>query len=295
MPSLPAGGLSEAEQAAVRAKLWELLASRTAQYTLGDSSSVPEKLAGELLESLCFTLTAGLAAEDAPPRRLATEPLDQLLRRGQVSLREKTAEGERLWKTACLMSAPDIDNVAFRGTLTGIGGFFRQYDVLFLAHEIPCDIDYPLCRPVPEDLQGIDYINEYLRRIIAENMLLCAFPEERIIRLLERSCPDCRGLLINLCEPVLLNAVGLAVIGGEVSALGLSELDRRSLWERLNLLTAGQGRTVLGEAARAVCRRAGIGEGFAQAYLEHAAADQWPRVAAALAAGELSGVFFALE
>ncbi len=292
--SLRTEGLTDEEQAALQGRLWGLLSRRTAQYTLGDSSSVPEKLAGELLESLCFTLEEGLEAEQAPPRRLVTEPLDALLLRGQDALRVKTAETERLWRTACL-SAPDIDNIALRDTLRSIGGFFRQYDLLFLAHQIPCDIDYQLLCPVSGELRGVEYLREYLRRIVAENALLRAFSGERVARLLERSCPDYRGLLINLCEPVLLNAAGLALLGGDIGALGLTEEERHRLAEHLAPLNPEQGRQALVQAARMVCAAAGLGEGFAADYLAGAAAEQWPRAAAALAAGDLSEVFFSLK
>ena len=54
--ALRTGGLSGEEISRLQEKLLELLARRTALYTMGESSSIPRETAEELLRSLCYTL-----------------------------------------------------------------------------------------------------------------------------------------------------------------------------------------------------------------------------------------------
>lgn len=292
---VPAGGiaaagiLSDEEQAAVQLKLWQLLAKQTERYSLGDSS-VRIETAQELLASVCFTLDAVLKTTGAAPGLLVTERLDVLFDRGLKIIEAKIAECKRLWQAACV-SAPDIGNISYHDTLRSIGGFEKRYNYRFFAHHITCDIDYQLCHPVPESYQGVEYVNEYLRRVIAENVILRLFPHDLTIRLLKRYCPDYKGLLINLCEPLIVNALGLALIGGAPLSLQITDGDRLALVELFNSLPESNARAALTKGARCFCETAGIIDEFVQAYITHTAADLYPRVSAALASGDLSGIF----
>ncbi|HPE16861.1 MAG TPA: DUF6179 domain-containing protein, partial [Oscillospiraceae bacterium] len=176
--ALPGGGLGEEELFALQAKLLPLLAERAARYTMNESSSVPAETAGELLTSVCFLiglalLKSGLAA--LPP----DADFGRLFALGLQTAQEEIERGKRLWQAACL-GAPQVQNIAYRDTLKGIGRFWKRYDHRFFAHRIPCDIDYPLCRAVPDTLFGVSYVNEYLRRVIWENALVRAFAQEPV-------------------------------------------------------------------------------------------------------------------
>ena len=149
----------------------------------------------------------------------------------------KAKYARSLWQAACL-TLPGIENQSLLDTMKSIGGFFKKYDCRFFAHQIPCDIDYQLCRPAPDSLMGVDYVIEYLRRICVENDLLRRFDPALTVRLLDLYCPDYKGLLINLYEPVAANALGLALTGGDIRKLEVSEGER----ERLRREAAGRGR-----------------------------------------------------
>ena len=288
------GALSDEEQIIVQMKLWQFLGRQTKLYTFSDSSSVPVETAEELLSSICFTLDAYVKATGSAPKLLVTENLDTLFEGGLKILEAKIGEGKRLWQAACI-SAPEIENISYRDTLRSIGGFWKRYDSRFLAHQIPCDIDYQLCHSVPEHNQGIEYVNEYLRRIIAENSIIRLFSRDLVIRLLERYCPDYKELLINLCEPVIVNAVGLALIGSSPLALHISDADRQKLLELFAHLTDSKVCLALTEAAGTFCNKVGITDRSIREYIIHTAADLYPRVLAALPTGNLSGIFISLD
>jgi hypothetical protein len=142
---------------------------------------------------------------------------------------------KRLFITASL-GLPAIENASLRDTMRGIRLFFRRYDLHFFAHQIPTVLDYQLSHAVPDSFLGIEYIVEYLRRLIIENDFLRRF------------------------EP----------------ALPIS-------------------RSALRAAAVRLCRALYIRDPAALAYLESTASDLYPRIAAALPYGGLSGIFLSVS
>ncbi len=282
--------LSPEELQILQVKLWGLLGERTGRYTMGDSSSVPVELAQELLTSICFTLGIYLKEIGETQKLLVSADLSQLLKVGIRIIESQIETGKQLWQAACL-SAPEIENIAYRDTLKSIGKFFKRYNRHFLAHQIPCSIDYPLCDPVPEQTMGIEYINEYLRRILMENDVLRRFDPCLTIRLLEGYCSDYRELLINLCEPVVTNAVGLVLIGGDPLPLEILDTHCARLAEIFVPLSEPEARRVLHEAAGRLCRMLNVENTVEQTYLVHLAAELAPRIFAALPYGNLNGVF----
>lgn len=288
--ALSAAALLGEEWEAAEVRLWALLAEQTARYTMGDSASVPVETAQELLTSLRFTLDLYLKKTGGSPRLLLTEGLGGLLKQGQQLLQAETEEGRRLWRDVCL-TAPRVGHIAYRDTLREIGISFQRYDIYFFAHRIPCSIDYQLCHPVPEELLGICYLNDYLRRLRLENEFLRRFDTRLVIRLLESALPDYRVLLINLCEPVIANAVGRILAGKQSSILEITEEDRAAIAALLGPLPESAARTRLREAGHRLCRALRMEGEDARDYLTRAAEDMYPRIAAALPAGNLEGIF----
>ena len=242
--------------------LWRRLARRVALYTGGDSSSVPRALALELFASVRFTLEQGRG-----------ESLEERFADGEAVIRDKLARGKQLWKGAC-GSLPQVENLSLRDTLRSIGGFWVRYDYRFFAHQVPCDIDYQLGRPVPEDLQGIDYVNHYLEQLCMENRILNCFAPQYARALLGAYCRDYRGLLINLCESVAVNALGLTLVGGDVAKLNVTDGERALLAERFSR----EGPACLGAAAGRLCALLGLDSSAVRTYLEALADDLSPRI-----------------
>ncbi|WMJ84861.1 DUF6179 domain-containing protein [Oscillospiraceae bacterium LTW-04] len=150
------------------AALLKLLAMRTERYTMGESSSVTVEMAQTLLESIRYTLALGCEAQGFNLAALpADTSLPALLLIGQAEAERRVKMGQKLFKHAKSLLS-DIDDPALQETLSGIGQFFKRYDLWFFAHDIPCAIDYILDTPISEDLQGIDYVNTYLRALMVE-------------------------------------------------------------------------------------------------------------------------------
>ena len=95
---------------------------------------------------------------------------------------------------------PPIRYVALRDTLVSLGELKRRYDTCFAAHEVPCDIDYQLSVPADTQLLGLDYIEVWLAQLLKETRWIARFDTESCISVLERVCPDYRGLHVNLYD-----------------------------------------------------------------------------------------------
>jgi hypothetical protein len=203
--------VSPEDAVAFQHRFLQLVERRTAIYTMGDSTSVPKHVAVDLLRSVCFVLGIDFSYPEVPERLLHVD-LEDEFRRRLADIERKVESAGQLWRDVCA-AMPPIANIALQDTLTSIGDFPAQYDFRSMAHEIPCSIDYPPCHPVPESLLGVEYIDEYLRRLLVEVDFLRRFEPDACVRVLDRSCPDYVGLLVNLYEPIAINVIDRAVIG----------------------------------------------------------------------------------
>lgn len=116
-----------------------------------------------------------------------------------IKIATRVNEALETWRLAC-ETMPPIRNVSLRNTLMSIGDIRSRYDTYFAAHEVPCDIQYQLSAPIDESLRGIDYIQAWLNQLLRETQYIAQFTPESCIAALEQSCPDYKGLHVNLYD-----------------------------------------------------------------------------------------------
>lgn len=281
---------TQEEYSRLTAKMLSLLAEQTGRYTMGDSTSVTTETAQELLDSLWYTLSVVTDAEQMPPATLLQEDLRSLVKRGQDVLQTRLGGVKRLWETVC-RTAPQERNVYYTDTLREIGNYTKQYDLHFFAHRVPAGIDYPLLCPVSERLCGLDFAEQYLKCLLAENALLHSVSEQALVRVWRAVAPDYRNFYMNQCDQPLTNAVGLAMLGKNPRTLLVQDADRAALEQSLLRETAAGRTQRLDEAVDAVCRAFGIADGFRHDYIAAFADSLMPRLEVALHSGNLTGVF----
>ena len=180
--------------------LWEILSHLMELHTCGGSSSVSQTEAYDLMQSACYVLGIEGLLEPAAAVLDRDDPVHVFQHKLEV-LHARFDEVEALWRDICIVMPP-INNIALRDTLASIGGFRARYDTLFAADQVPCDIDYPLHRPIPESLKGLDYLQAWLETLWEETRFIARFDSRDCIDVLESWCPDYKGLLINLYEPI---------------------------------------------------------------------------------------------
>ena len=244
MENKPVRPLTAAEQQLLQNVLLELLAAQIVRFTAGERSSVPAEKAQALMASLCMTLEI---QNPARARQLLHGDAGAALAAGQKHLQYRWALCRQLWQRAA-DTAPVWQNLALRETLESIGQSITAkaaYHVQFFAHELPCSIDYPLCDPVPETLQGAEYLAEYLKRLCEENALLAAVNQAAARRMALASCPDYAKLLVNLCEPTAVQLLGKSLLGHPLYPLELDAAQRHAVGRIACALPTGQLREEL--------------------------------------------------
>ena len=166
------------------------------------AGSVTRVEAAQLLESLSFVLelsTDGLVADAAAIAELGESNPDELFRHKQTKIATRVDKALETWRLVC-ETMPPLRNVSLRDTLASIGGIKSRYDTYFAAHEVPCDIQYQLSVPVDESLRGIDYVQAWLNQLLRETQYIAQFTPESCTKVLEQSCPDYKGLHVNLFD-----------------------------------------------------------------------------------------------
>ena len=295
--------LTGAEERLWQEKLAALLVRQIALYTANESSSVPAAAAQELLRGVLFFLAvpeepeASGQSEDVGSRYEAERadrirvllPLDLAdeLAHGQHRAQRDAALTLALWRKV-VAALPPLENRSLRDTLRSIGRGFHRYDTRFFPQRFDCDIDYQLAVPVSESLLGINYVNQYLTRLAAENSLLTRLPQGEVRAVLERSCPDWRGLLVNLYAPVAANALARTLLGGE--GLTLSDGEIGALRERWEHARPERIENDLLTAADALAERLALPRGAGK-YLSSCAREVAARAEALRDCGGLRGLF----
>ena len=279
---------SPEETDALNRRLWHLFERQFSRKTQGDSTSLPVEEAGELMESIVYTLKLHQDAHNLPDQALLEGSADELFARAQRTAIAMLDETSRLYQRT-VETVRTFESRSLADTLRGIGCFFRRYDVRLAAHQMPADIDYQLCHPIADSLTGVRYVREYLTRLNVENALLTRFDPERAVALLRRVSPLYGELLINLYEPVAANATGLAMLGGGETLLEITDAQSEMIAERLSGMPAPEARRALSAAAVAACRKLGLVDIASVRYLRQTAVALYPRLTAA--PGSAKGVF----
>ena len=170
-------------------------------YTLGESSSVSQQEGYELAESTLYVL--GFFGKDpsAAIHVLKSDDVIAAWTKRRKELDARIPKVMELWREV-VMTMPSLNNIALRDTLVSIETLSNRYDTFFGAHEIPCNIDYPLSVPISEELKGLDYNEAWLNQLLREASYLVRYDTDDMIEYLEAWCPDYQGLLINLYEPI---------------------------------------------------------------------------------------------
>lgn len=221
------GLLSEKELSAVQTDLLVILAEQTDKWSRGESSSIPTEKAQDIMTSILFVIGIQLKSYQTPEQAvdiLKSEPLKLLFENGLKLVHQKMAVSRHLQKSI-LDHLLDTPNVYYRSTIAdAINGFFKLYRPQFAAHEIHITADYPVFIGRPE-LDGIEFIEKYLRCIQAENAFCVCFAPQDIHHLLCGLTPDYRNVPLNIFEPVLLSALGLMVQERNPKRLDLTKHD----------------------------------------------------------------------
>lgn len=286
--------ISKDDRMLIEAKVWNFFSKHIERYTMGDSTSIPIEIAEELLNSICFLLRLELRGSMNVKEVLLTEDLNALLKASWSKIAVLIESGKELLE-AVRKTSPNIENISYNDTLKEIGMFFNIYDYRFFAHNIDCSIDYQLSNPISEKLQGIEYINEYLKALLVENEFCIRFDENNIRYILKGYCSDYKELLVNLFEPILTNAIGLEIIGEDFLTLSISAFQREALLEIFRNLSQTEALAKLKYSANRICDSLGIVEKEKIEYIQKTAMKIYPRIEVGVSTGNIDNIFLSFQ
>lgn len=281
--------LTQAENDDLRAELLALLRMQAVACTQGDSDSLPAEVLLELLSSLLYTL----GVDPEQPQTLAPlygKDLRPLFEAGYRALLSKTEQARALIQTLC-RETPPLGCISLNDTVRSILASLECYDARFFAHRVPGEIDYQLIDPVPESVQGIDYILLYLLRLRAEMRFLSRFPQHRLLALLDGARPDWREEIVSLCPSVGANALGLVLLGEDPRRLHIRDHERQALLQHFSPLHPLDIENRLMRACTSLLEMLDLHEAQDADMLRALCRDLAPRIRSAADAGDLSHVF----
>lgn len=254
--------------------LYSLLSAQCKSFTGGQSSSLSVETVEALLSSICFSLSC--FANKYGQNALLKIPPEKALEGARDILKKRIQLCKTLYLT--LLRLPfQPDNVSYRDTVNGMENFFKKYDYYFFADQIPCDIDYQLCLPVSENLWGVEFLTEYIKRLICEGRFCGAFQRYEITALLANFGSRNDELLINVFTPVLSNALGRVLLGNDISTLEVTPDGIEKLFSMFAGLKYEEALPIVDKASKLLCSRVGF-SGYNAEYVTESARTLIPRI-----------------
>ena len=254
--------------------LYSLLSAQCKSFTGGQSSSLSVETVEALLSSICFSLSC--FANKYGQNALLKIPPEKALEGARDILKKRIQLCKTLYLT--LLRLPfQPDNVSYRDTVNGMENFFKKYDYYFFADQIPCDIDYQLCLPVSENLWGVEFLTEYIKRLICEGRFCGAFQRYEITALLANFGSRNDELLINVFTPVLSNALGRVLLDNDISTLEVTPDGIEKLFSMFAGLKYEEALPIVDKASKLLCSRVGF-SGYNAEYVNESARTLIPRI-----------------
>lgn len=250
---------SPEEQGLFLQKTWDLLKIQAEKYNGFDSTSMTVEKAQDLLASIVYSLSLVIDQSNLSAEAIIQQDFSTLLGQAQTILETKWKALYSVWNEICL-EAPEINNFYYISTLKEIGIFFKKYDFHYEAHRVPCNIDYPLIKAIPDNLKGINYIEAYLKSIRIENQYVKKYAHENVLELLQEMASEYEENYFNFCECVFVNALGKEMVSSGKDSLFIDEEELHRFSAEYIGKTAEEINEILEKSAVSIFRKIGFDE-----------------------------------
>ncbi len=180
-----------------------IVAELSDMYTRGESTSVTYEAAQHLMEAVIYCIREAEQVSDNLPEDYNTNARI-LYEAGFNAVIDKVERTKEKYKN--LISAfSSYGNKNLNDTvLKAIPGFFKLYSPRFSPQDTIITMDYPTPVPVTGKT-GIDAIEEYVDKLIAEQRYLASFPAGYVEEVLESYTPDYKNHFFNITEIIQKN------------------------------------------------------------------------------------------
>lgn len=232
--------ISEIED--IQTQLLELLKIKMEKYNLLESTSIEIEKAKTIMESNMYTIGIYLKTftPDDALEKLKKERIVSMYEAGRKIINKKVAISKILYKEV-LKSTLQIANETYLDTIIkGIKGFFKIYEPNYNAKDKKITADYPLYDSLIGKLEGIEFIEEYLKSLKIENEYLSKYDTFKINELLYNYREDYTSLIENIFKIVLRQNIGQILAGEEVDTPNISHDGVSKIFLELNNMTKNE-------------------------------------------------------
>lgn len=243
--------ISEIEN--IQSQLLELLKIKVEKYNLLESTSIEIEKAKMIMESNLYTIGIYLKTfmPDDALEKLKKERIVSMYEAGRKIINKKVTISKILYKEV-LKSTLRIANETYLDTIIkGINGFFKIYEPDYNAKDKKITVDYPLYNSLIGKLEGIEFIEEYLKSLKIENEYLSKYDAFNINELLYNYREDYTILIENIFKIVLRQNIGQILAGEEVDTLNISRDGVDKIYLKLNNMTKNE---IYDKIKEAICR-----------------------------------------
>lgn len=247
--ALRLGYIDETEEATVKAKIFDGLATVIDEFTEGKSTSVSNEKANDLLSSLLYNIDAYLISIQNPAKayeELKTKTLSYLYDAGGIALKRVMTDCTALLFNNKKTRLPVGSEYYNRALDEDIRAFTKAYNVRFGAHRNPVIPRYKTA--IAPRGSGIVRLKRYLTNMLTENIFCRNYDSEEVKTVIAYEvmrAEDMESNVGNLYIPILRCAVICQFLIPNVPHVLLSEDDVITAEGLLDEYTPDEMKTVL--------------------------------------------------
>lgn len=194
----------------LQTQLVYLLDKLVYKYAGNDSSSIRKEILQDISASNSYTISIYLKTFRNPDDALEMikeKGIEEAYSQGRKKI-DKKLKVIRLMYLKVRQNILNIDNDTYNDTIIGgIEGFLKIYDPDFKAQDMKITADYPLYNNLIGKLEGVEFVEEYLKSLYYENEFCNMLPEEALRKILYNYSIDYKNLVINIFQIVLKEVI----------------------------------------------------------------------------------------
>ena len=172
--------------------------------------------------------------------KLKKERIVSMYEAGRKIINKKVTISKILYKEV-LKSTLRIANETYLDTIIkGVKGFFKIYEPDYNAKDKKITADYLLYNSLIGKLEGIEFIEEFLKSLKIENEYLSKYDAFKINELLYNYREDYTILIENIFKIVLRQNIGQILAGEKVDTLNISHDGIDKIFLELNKMTKNE-------------------------------------------------------
>lgn len=231
------GILNDADILDIQTQLLKLLDKIVYKYNGTESSSIRKEILEEISNSNIYIIEIYLKTFNYPDdavRTIKDKGINFIYLEGRKRI-EKLLNVIRVYYIKIKENKLNLENMIYEDTiLGGIKGFLKIYDPDFDAQDMKITADYPLFNNnYIRNLQGVEFVEKYVKSLYLENKFCKMFSEEKIKYLLSGYSTRYKELIINIFEIVLLEIYACKLVNKNVQNLIITKEELNKIYDIL--------------------------------------------------------------